>query len=218
MTRTGLSARLANHRPDPFIEMNRDDATELGLTGGGFARVSTEHGAIVLRVSLTAAQKRGRIFAAIHWSDETAGEARICLLVHAFTDPFSGQPDSKAVPAALARVSYAAHGFVFAREKFKTPWRLGLGVVSCRGRGFALRRDRKVQRSRARCFSGGADIEREAHRNSVPWAASRRIAIQRSRKRVCPGTSFSPRRPSARPRGSFTTYRPVQNPGTSSVK
>jgi assimilatory nitrate reductase catalytic subunit len=53
MTRTGLSVGLANHRPDPFIEMNHDDATELGLTGGGFPRVSTEHGAVLLRVSIT---------------------------------------------------------------------------------------------------------------------------------------------------------------------
>ena len=37
MTRTGLSPRLASHMPDPFVEVNPDDARKLGLAGDGFA-------------------------------------------------------------------------------------------------------------------------------------------------------------------------------------
>src|SRR5208283_3457148 len=35
MTRTGLAPRLASHRPDPFVEVNPDDAVKLGLTEDG---------------------------------------------------------------------------------------------------------------------------------------------------------------------------------------
>jgi assimilatory nitrate reductase catalytic subunit len=117
MTRTGLSPRLASHMPDPFVEIHPDDALTLGLAGDGFARVSTAHGSAVLRVNITSAQVPGRIFVPIHWNDETAGRARAGALVHAFTDPHSGQPDSKAVPAALAPVSFASHGFVLMRTR-----------------------------------------------------------------------------------------------------
>ena len=117
MTRTGLSPKLAGHLPDPFVEVNPDDASKLGLAGDGFARVSTAHGSAVLRVTITAAQVPGRIFVPIHWNDETAGRARVGALIHPFTDPHSGQPDSKTVPAALALVRFSAHGFVLARTR-----------------------------------------------------------------------------------------------------
>ncbi|WP_036260454.1 nitrate reductase [Methylocapsa aurea] len=121
MTRTGLSPRLAGHAPDPFVEVNPADARRLDLVDGGFARVATAYGSAVLRVAVTEAQVPGRIFAPIHWSDATAGPARIGALVHGFTDSVSGQPDSKAVPARLASVSYAAHGFILARNTLRLP-------------------------------------------------------------------------------------------------
>jgi len=117
MTRTGLSPKLASHMPDPFVEVNPEDASKLGLAGDGFAQVRTGHGSAVLRVIINAAQVPGRIFAAIHWNDETAARARVGALVHAITDPHSGQPDSKAIPAALTPISFAAHGFVLMRER-----------------------------------------------------------------------------------------------------
>ena len=90
MTRTGLSPKLASHLPDPFVEVNPDDASKLGLAEDGFARVSTAHGNVVLRVNITAAQVPGRIFVPIHWNDETAGRARVGALIHPFTDPHLG--------------------------------------------------------------------------------------------------------------------------------
>jgi assimilatory nitrate reductase catalytic subunit len=121
MTRTGLSPKLASHMPDPFVEVNLDDASKLGLAEDGFARVTTAHGNVVLRVNITTAHVPGRIFVPIHWNDETAGRARVGALVHPCTDPHSGQPDSKAVPAALAPVCFAADGFVLARARVPLP-------------------------------------------------------------------------------------------------
>jgi assimilatory nitrate reductase catalytic subunit len=61
------------------------------------------------------------VFAPIHWSDETASSARIGSLVISATDPFSGQPDSKASPVSVEPVSYAFHGFALAREGLALP-------------------------------------------------------------------------------------------------
>src|SRR6202043_3092694 len=87
MTRTGLSPKLASHMSDPFVEVNPDAASKLGLAEDGFARVTTAQGSAVLRVKIAATQVPGRIFVPIHWNDETAGRARVGAHVHPITDP-----------------------------------------------------------------------------------------------------------------------------------
>jgi hypothetical protein len=121
MTRTGLSPKLASHMPDPFVEVNPDDGRSSASPTTGSPGLARRHGKVVLRVNVTAAQVPGRIFVPIHWNDETAGRARAGALVHPFTDPHSGQPDLKAVPAALAPVCFAADGFVLARTRVPLP-------------------------------------------------------------------------------------------------
>ena len=107
MTRTGLSPRLGAHLPEPFVEVHPDDAAAHGLTHGGFARVSSPYGACVLKVVVSEGQQRGSLFAPIHWSDETASSARVGELVTPANDPYSGQPEAKATPAAIAPVAFA---------------------------------------------------------------------------------------------------------------
>ncbi len=75
ITRSGLSARLGAHLPEPFVEVHPADAKAMELVDGGFARVATRWGACVLKVVLTDRQRRGSLFAPIHWSDATAGLA-----------------------------------------------------------------------------------------------------------------------------------------------
>ncbi|PPD44829.1 MAG: nitrate reductase [Methylocystis sp.] len=121
MTRTGASPRLARHFPDPFVEINPQDARALGVAHDGFARVTTNWGSAVLRAIITDRQPKGHLFAPIHWTQETAASARVGALVGPFVDPFSGQPESKATPAALAPVAYARQGFVLARKPIRLP-------------------------------------------------------------------------------------------------
>ena len=111
MARSGLSPRLANHSPEPFVEIHPDDATRFGVLDGGFARVSSRHGGCILKVMVSEDQRRGAIFAPIHWSSATASSARVSDLVAGEVDPHSGQPEAKATPAAIAPVSFAYHGF-----------------------------------------------------------------------------------------------------------
>jgi assimilatory nitrate reductase catalytic subunit len=121
MTRTGASPRLARHLPEPFVDINPDDAAALGVTNGGFARVSTRWGACVLRAHVTDGQAKGQIFAPIHWTDETSAKARVGALVAPCVDPVSGQPEAKATPAALAPRNYAREGFLLARKPAALP-------------------------------------------------------------------------------------------------
>ena len=69
------------------------------LADGAFARVSSAYGTCVLKVTVTDSQRRGSLFAPIHWNDKTASEARVGDLVTPANDPYSGQPEAKATPA-----------------------------------------------------------------------------------------------------------------------
>lgn len=121
MTRTGSSPRLGQHLPEPFVEIHPEDAAQAGIIGGGFARVVTGLGQCVLKAVVSERQQRGMLFAPIHWSDETASFARVGSLVAPVTDPFSGQPENKATPAAIAPVVFAERGFVLSRKPLTFP-------------------------------------------------------------------------------------------------
>ncbi|MDB5649848.1 MAG: assimilatory nitrate reductase alpha subunit apoprotein [Hyphomicrobiales bacterium] len=116
MTRTGLSPRLGAHLTEPFVEVHPDDALSFALADGGFARVASEFGSAILRVRVSEGQRRGEIFAPIHWSAETSSDGRVGALVQPSTDRYSGQPELKATAASMAPVEYARHGFVLARD------------------------------------------------------------------------------------------------------
>ncbi len=163
MTRTGLSPRLSAHLPAPFVTVHPEDAARLGLEAGGLARVSTAGGVAVLEVQLDAGQARGTLFAPIHWSAANSASGRIGPLVHALTDPFSGQPDSKATPARLAPVEARCHGFLIARTRLDPPpgaWWARLPVEG--GHGWRLAGDAAPERwqdwARARMTNDSADL------------------------------------------------------------
>ena len=121
MTRSGESARLGQHLPEPFVEINPDDASRFGVIDGGFARVTTDYGQCILKVVLSPRQQRGMLFAPIHWSEVTASTARVGALVAPFTDPFSGQPENKATPVSIVPYEYVFRGFALSRTELDLP-------------------------------------------------------------------------------------------------
>jgi assimilatory nitrate reductase catalytic subunit len=121
MTRSGTSPRLGAHLPEPFVEVHPFDALAANVVDGEYARVSSRHGSCVLKVAVTDGQLRGCLFAPIHWSAATASAAHIGDLVMPETDPFSGQPDSKATPASIAPIRYQWRGFMFSRRPIRLP-------------------------------------------------------------------------------------------------
>jgi assimilatory nitrate reductase catalytic subunit len=116
MTRTGLSPRLSAHIAEPYVELHPDDAARLQLEQGTLARVSTPHGAAILRVLINRGQQPGSLFAPMHWSAENSSAGRVGALVHPATDPVSGQPEAKATPARIAPHPAAAFGFLLSRR------------------------------------------------------------------------------------------------------
>jgi assimilatory nitrate reductase catalytic subunit len=116
MTRTGLSPRLSTHIAEPFVEIHPDDAARLGLEQGTLARVSTAHGTAIVRVLVNRGQQQGQLFAPIHWSAENSSNARIGALAQPATDPYSGQPETKATPARIEPLAVSHYGFALSRR------------------------------------------------------------------------------------------------------
>ena len=115
MTRTAKSARLSQHIAEPYLEIHPEDAARLGLEPAVLARVQSDRGAVVLRVMVTERQRRGSVFAPMHWSAQNASAGRVDALVAPLTDPISGQPESKRTPVSVAPQPAAWHGFAVTR-------------------------------------------------------------------------------------------------------
>lgn len=140
MTRTGLSPRLSAHIAEPSVYLHPADIAHFGLIEGGFARLASVHGTAVLKIVADSGIAEGAAFAPIHWSGETASDARIGALTQPVCDPYSGQPEMKATPVSVAPVAYRSEGFVLSREPFALPgesWWARLAVQGGEGRLFA---------------------------------------------------------------------------------
>jgi assimilatory nitrate reductase catalytic subunit len=112
MTRTGKAARLLSHIAEPFVEMHPIDAEVAGVRASELAHVRSARGSIVVRVQVTARQRRGSAFVPMHWTDQFASNARVDALVEPLTDPVSGQPGLKQTPVVVA--PFNATWFAFA--------------------------------------------------------------------------------------------------------
>ena len=175
MTRTGMSPRLGQHLPEPFVEVHPDDALRFGLAPGGFACVTTDYGQCILRVVVSDRQQRGMLFAPIHWSEENATAARVGALVAPFTDPFSGQPESKSTPASIAPYEYVFRGFALSRRALKLPehaWWARVAVTGGHGYLFADNADLLNWQSWLRTMIGEDPAEYRDFGGGVYRAAS----------------------------------------------
>jgi len=105
MTRTGKSPRLSAHRAEPWLAMHPADAEAAVLQEGDLVRIASPHGAAVLKLTLDASQRRGEVFAPMHWNDQFAANANVGRLIAPHTDPISGQPELKFTPVCVAPVT-----------------------------------------------------------------------------------------------------------------
>lgn len=159
MTRTGLSPRLGQHLPEPYVEIHPADAAQADIVDGGYARLATDLSQCVLKVVVSDRQQRGMLFAPIHWSDENSASARIGALVAPFTDSFSGQPENKATPVAIEAVTFAQRGFVLSRKMVSFPkdvWWSRVAITGGYGYLLAANLDISIWRTQL-CSSGASD-------------------------------------------------------------
>ncbi len=175
MTRTGSSPRLGQHLPEPFVEVHPDDAARHGVADGDFARVTTDFAQCTLRVVVSERQQRGMLFAPIHWSEATATASRVGALVAAHTDPFSGQPENKATPAAIAPYEYVFRGFALSRKPLELPahaWWARVAINGGYGYLFADNADLAGWQSWLKSRTGGDLAEYKDFGGGVYRAAS----------------------------------------------
>jgi len=116
MTRTGLSARLMSHCPEPYAELHPLDAAAHGISDESLVRIGSRWGEAVVRAKTSSEQQPGTLFVPMHWSVQYASRGRIDTVVNPATDPVSGQPESKHTPVRIEPYRAAWHGFVLARE------------------------------------------------------------------------------------------------------
>ncbi len=115
MTRTGLVPALMAHTPEPRLAIHPGDAAALGLAQDDLAEVKTAEGAALLRADLRHAQRRGEVFAPMHWTDAFASAGPIARVVGTALDPQSGQPALKMTPCRVRAVPVLFHGLLLRR-------------------------------------------------------------------------------------------------------
>ncbi len=115
MTRTGKTARLMEHAPEPFVTVHPYDAQALNLSSGGLVKISSRWGEAIVRLHCSDDQTRNTVFIPMHWTDQFASSATIGGLVNPALDPVSGQPELKHTPVHLQAYTPAWHGFVLSR-------------------------------------------------------------------------------------------------------
>ena len=108
MTRTGTVAKLLSHIDAPYIEVHPEDIIRYQLEEGKLAKLSNQYGEYIGIVQSSSAILVGNMFAPIHWTDQFAKSAVVSAVISPTTDPFSGQPESKAVPVKATPLSAQA--------------------------------------------------------------------------------------------------------------
>lgn len=88
-TRTGKVGNLNKFSPTPYMEMNPDAAKNLGITHGGYARLTSRRGDAIVMVQLTQRVAPNAIFIPFHFH-ECVNRIALGLL-----DPHSRQPAFK---------------------------------------------------------------------------------------------------------------------------
>lgn len=116
MTRTGKSARLAQHISEPFIELHPDDAEDYGVKQNQLVEVFNRRASIRVRARISDQQRRGEAFVPMHWNDRYANQARMGSLVNSDHDPFSGQPELKITRIQLRPLPLQWQGFILSRQ------------------------------------------------------------------------------------------------------
>ncbi|GGY99338.1 molybdopterin-dependent oxidoreductase [Pseudoduganella plicata] len=117
MTRTGRAPKLAEHTPEPFVDLHPQDALLCGVREGELARIGSSWGSMVARVRHGGGIARGSVFIPIHWNGQTASDARVGALVNPVVDPVSGEPEFKHTPVMVDRFPVQWHGFVLSRSR-----------------------------------------------------------------------------------------------------
>jgi len=118
MTRTGRASRLNQHDPEPVISMHPLDGRRLKIASDQIVDVQSRNGSVRLRAKLTSKVAPGEAFVPMHWSKVQASNASINGLFAGKVDPYSGQPELKSEPVAVAPANITTHAILLDRFSY----------------------------------------------------------------------------------------------------
>ncbi len=101
-TKTGNVRQLNALSPEPFLEMNADDADALGLSNNQRVEIRSRRGRAIGTVKIAAGALAGSVFMPIHWNELWSPEASPNEITTDAADPLSLQP---ALKVCAVRVS-----------------------------------------------------------------------------------------------------------------
>jgi ferredoxin-nitrate reductase len=104
MTRTGKVAKLVAASPAPFVEINVEDARNLGVKNGQLVELTSKLGTVRMPARVTRHIRRGTLFTPFHWGELWSAQTAVNLLTHEAYDPISKEPELKHCPVQVAVV------------------------------------------------------------------------------------------------------------------
>ncbi|MCF2949994.1 nitrate reductase [Paraglaciecola aquimarina] len=121
MTRTGKASALTSHFSRPFLAMHPKDADAMALKEHDLVNLTAGHlsheqSDICLPLVLDDKQRKGELFAPIHWSTTNSASSNITGLYTDANDKISGQPELKHAAVALTKVDYPLQGKIFVKQ------------------------------------------------------------------------------------------------------
>ncbi len=164
MTRTGLATSLGAFRAEPYLLVHPDSLKAYGLEEGRVAKVSNSQGHCLLRVVSDHSMQRDQVFAPIHWNEMTASKAKVCHLIDARVDAFSGQPEFKHTPVKVEAVAMNSKARVIAQQVLSVPKEIEYWAREKVENGYlyhleSTMSDAKLKHTLHRWLNGGAKMK-----------------------------------------------------------
>lgn len=117
MAITGRTPRLFQHRDEPFVELNQQDAAQHNINEGDLVRLSNQQGEYIGRARLVDdAHRTGEVFVPMHWTSVFSAKGRMGVLLEPVTDPLSGQPELKHGRVKIEALQPAWQGWLICRQ------------------------------------------------------------------------------------------------------
>lgn len=121
MARTGLASTLNRHTNQFEVHFHPEDASEHGIKNGDLVSIHSAEGSFMALTRIETAQRRGEIFAPMHWNAQFASEGGVGNCIAPVVDPISGQPASKHSRVTIRKYPTRHTGFVFVKGEDETP-------------------------------------------------------------------------------------------------
>ncbi|RDV28020.1 nitrate reductase [Alteromonas aestuariivivens] len=120
MTRTGKTSKLLQHTAQAQLAIHPQDSLALGVVSNELVTLKAHcsgNAPVILPVKIDPRQRRGEVFAPIHWSATWGSHCTLGQLFDGSHDPVSGQPELKHGAIRIAPAEFDCHGQLACSDK-----------------------------------------------------------------------------------------------------